>query len=287
MCPNWKTLLPLSVTAAIFFNACQGTAIDNKESSAKSDTTSVISEFQLQESILTASESYRITSSDEDSTVYYLSLSSSVQWPESLGKHKIQALRDTIISIAFGPTKYNDIRNAIKASVTDVSQFGLGDKIERIESVPDSIAPNELYSNRTVQMVECTEQTVTYSAAWSEYLGGAHPNSGATPFTFVLASDSIVNMNYLFKPGAEKKLLPKILESLAMNYSMSVEELNNALLNSPTSVTGNVYILNNTIVFHYNPYDILPYSYGASDAYIIPYEVADLLTPQAKKLLLD
>ena len=141
MCPNWKTLLPLSVTAAIFFNACQGTAIDNKESSAKSDTTSVISEFQLQESILTASESYRITSSDEDSTVYYLSLSSSVQWPESLGKHKIQALRDTIISIAFGPTKYNDVRNAIKASVTDVSQFGLGDKIERIESVPDSIAP--------------------------------------------------------------------------------------------------------------------------------------------------
>lgn len=289
MCKHWKSLIPATALIVGMMSSCQGTAVDNTKGSesAETDIDSIISVFPLKECILTASESYRIKSTEDPSAVYYLTLNTSVQWPESLGDHKIQNLRDSIINITFGEKAPDDIKKAIKESVTDAAQFGIGDKIEKIASIPDSIASNEFYSNHSLQLIECTEQTVTYSAAWSEYMGGAHPNSGATPFTFILGEDRIVNMDYLFKKGSEKELFPKILESLAMNYSMSVEELKQALLNSPQSVANNVYIINNTIVFHYNPYDILPYSYGPSDAYIIPYEVSNLLTPEAKKLLLD
>ncbi len=284
---NWKILSLTALIGSGLMVSCQGTAVDNNEATASTaESDSLISVFPLQESILTASESYRITSSD-DPTVSYLTLSTSVQWPESLGKHDISNLRDSIINFTFGGDAPRDLKEAIKASVTDVASFGIGGKAEKIASVPDSAGTLAYYSDRSLQLVECTDQTVTYSASWGEYLGGAHPNSGARPFSFVLESDCMVTMDYLFIKGYEKVLMPKIFEALALEHSLTVQELQGTLLGSPSAVTDNVYLLNNAIAFHYNPYEILPYSFGASDIYIIPYEVADILTPEAKKLLLD
>lgn len=277
------------------FTACQGSTGDNG-SNAKADSTktataadSTIDEFPLRESIMTASQSYKITSSDDTTEVSYLSLNTSVQWPEALGDFKIDVLRDSIVHYTFGSDADKDVRKAIKQSVNDVAQYGFEGKIEKVATVPESAETNSYYSTKTLQLIECTQQTVTYTSSFSEYLGGAHPNSGAYPFSFVLATDQPVTMSYLFTNGEEawKTLLPKVLETLAASYSMSVDELRNALQASPKEITDNVYLLNGMIAFHYNPYDILPYSYGSSEALIAPYEVSDLLTPAAKELLLQ
>lgn len=48
-----------------------------------------------------------------------------------------------------------------------------------------------------------------------------------------------------------------------------------------------MYVLNGMLVFHYNPYDILPYSYGTIDVDVAPYQVKDFLTPEATRMLID
>lgn len=285
---HWRLHSIALLFAAGLISSCHGTAVDGKEAAdtAKISPDSIVSVFPLQESILTVTQNYRITSSD-DPTVSYLTLSTSVQWPEALGNYKIKNLRDTIINFTFGNDAPRNIKDAIKASVCDTEPYGLGGKYEKIAALPDSAGTLGYYSSRSLQLVECTDQTVTYTSSWGEFLGGAHPNSGAKPFSFVLESDQMVTLDYLFVKGYEKTLMPKIIEALALNHSMSVQELQGALLGSPTEFSTNVYLLNNTIAFHYNPYEILPYSFGATDIYIIPYEIVDILTPEAKKLLLE
>jgi len=279
--------------ALLVLGSCHDSATDNRKAPAdsagepKAVTDSVISEFSLRESLLTASRSYKVTSADDPSLVSYVTLNTSVQWPDALGKYKIDNLRDSIITLTFGAEAPKDIRKAITRSVTDLGLYGLEGKVETIDTIPKSAEMGEYYSTRTLQLIECTQHTVTYSATSSDYMGGAHPNSSAIPFTFVLDSDRAVTMDYLFTAGAMKELEPMILEAIAISHSMSVKELKDALLNSPVSVTNNVYIINGNIAFHYNPYDILPYSFGPSEAFIAPYAVEKYLTPEARKLLLE
>lgn len=287
---HFSTILTASAAVAILAASCQGTAVDNSSDAAgkASSADSIISEFDLRESIKTASESYCIASDDSILGTVYMTVSTSVQWPEELGKYKIDNLRDTIINYTFDSKAPRDINKAIINNVTDVEQFELGGKPQKVDAIPDSMAMFAYYSNRTLQLVECTEQTVTYSATFSEYLGGAHPFSKSVPFTFILESDRIVNIDYLFAKGSESKLMPIVMGAIAGSHSMSTDELKAALLSNPEINSASiVYLLNGSIVFHFNPYDILPYSFGPTDAYVSPYEVSDFLTPEAKKLLLE
>ncbi|MDE6322513.1 MAG: RsiV family protein [Paramuribaculum sp.] len=281
-----------AATSLLLISACQGTAIDNSvspSSSEKSDDSgdSIIASFPLSETIMSASETYRLTDPADSSSVRFITLSTSVQWPEALGKFKIDNLHDSIVGITFGADAPKDIKKAIRQSVTRLDSYGLDGQVEKTDTIPASEEQSQYYVTRTLQLIECTQETVTYSSTFSEYLGGAHPNSGATPFSFILASDRPVTFDFLFLPGAMETLKPMILESIAASKSLSVDELKQALLNSPDSITNNVYILNGTIAFHYNPYEILPYSYGPSEAFIIPDDVISILTPEAIKLLID
>lgn len=292
MTKNFCLLLSATAVALGVLSSCQGTAIDNEEKavadSIKSEPSdSLISEFPLQESVMTASQSYKVVSDDDPSLVWYVTLSSSVQWPENIGKYKITLLQDSIIDLTFGAESPKEIKKAIKQSVTDLEAYGLKGTVESIDTVPQDAGVEEFYATRTLQLIECTQETVTYSATYSDFLGGAHPNSVATPFSFILASDQPVTMEYLFTPGAEKELIPLILQAVAASHSITVDELKTVMLNSPDQIRKNVYLLNGNIAFHYNPYDILPYSYGPSEAYISPMEVEKYLTPAARKLLLD
>ncbi len=282
-------ILPIGILAlSAIVTACQGTAIDNSTTSEgksnSSDADSLISEFTLQESLLTASESYRVSNPTDTS---YVTLSTSVQWPVTLGKNKITNLQDSIVYLMFDMKSTKELKNAIAKSVTDLSRYGLQGKIEKIDDIPESDVATKYYSSNALQLIECTEQTVTYSISSGEYMGGAHPNSQARPFTFILGEDRMVTFNYLFKPGSEKELMPKVLDAIAMNFSMSTDDLKKALNASPEEYLNNVYILNGTIAFHFNAYDILPYSYGAFEIYLMPYELDNILTPEACKLLLN
>lgn len=280
----------VAVALVWLMSACQGTAIDNEKSgnmsATEADIDSIVSEFDLDEKMFTASANYMFVD-ETDSQPGYLTVSTSVQWPEQLGKYKIDALRDTIRSLAFGVDSPADIRKAVARSVTDVASFGLPGKVTPVTSVPDSAGMFAYYSNRVVQLVECTQQTVTYSISLSEYMGGAHPNSNTTFFTFILDSGKILTPEILFTGDWKKTVEPVLMQSIAAELGMSVEETKSALLASPFDVSPDVYLSNGIIIFHYNPYEILPYSAGAIDAPVSPYEVSAVLTPAAHKLLME
>lgn len=277
----------VSASIALLMASCQSSTT-GKDTSASSTADSLLTEFELRESIKTATASYRVTSTQDKDFTSYITLSANVQWPEELGKFKIENLRDTIMSYTFGHNANGDVNKAITAYVTEVNRYELGDKIERIDSIPESAEVNELYSSNSLSLTECTAQTVTYTASMSEYLGGAHPISASIPFTFILDSDRIVNMDFLFAKGSENTLKPILMDAIAISHSMTPDELNRSLLNEPViDSSTSVYLLNGAIVFHFNAYEILPYSFGQTDAYITPLEVADILTPEAKKLLTE
>lgn len=290
-----SSLMAAASISAMLLSGCQGTAVDNQSKetadSAKNikaeEPDSLIAEFPLRESIMTASQSYKIVSDDDPALIWYVTINTSVQWPETIGKYKITNLQDSLIDITFGAKANKDIKKAIRNSITDLEAYGLTGKTTVIDTVPKSDSPGEFYVTRSLQLIECTQQTVTYSATYSDFLGGAHPNSSATPFSFVLETDQPVTMEYLFTKDSFKKIIPYVMQSIADSHSMTLDELKSAMFNSLENVRTNVYILNGNIAFHYNPYDILPYSFGPSEAYISPIEVEEYLTPAGKKLLLE
>lgn len=288
---SYKSILPIgAILLASAMSACQGKAIDNEKSEEKSQqdaaVDSIVSEFDLDEKLYTASANYKFED-DEDAMSGYLTVSTSVQWPEELGKFKIDALRDTIMSLTFGADAPSDIRKAVVNSVTDVASFGLPGKVTEVSTVPDSAGMYAYYSNRVVQLVECTQQTVTYSVSVSEYMGGAHPNSGTVFFTYILESGKILSPENLFTKDWKKIVEPVLMQSIAATLGMSVNETKSALLAQPLEVSSDIYISNGIIIFHYNPYDILPYSAGSIDAAISPYEISAVLTPEARKILME
>lgn len=244
-----------------------------------------IDEFSINTTLLTASETYfGATDSVQGDT--YLTLTASILWPQKVSGQDIRPLQDSILSAAFPASESSDPRRAIREYVTDVAAYELGkmEKIEKVKKVSDKV--NSYFSKIIGRLLEVNEQTCTYLLSFSEYLGGAHPNYASVVMSYDFTTGTCIDYNYLFKPGAETELQPLIMQSLAESRGMTVEELGRDLIDS-LPVTPDVYVLNGMLVFHYNPYEILPFSFGTIDVDVTPYQVKDYLTPEAYELLIE
>lgn len=271
----------LATALSIGFIACNG----NDNSSVDNSSTSDITNFRFNENIKSASRCYNITSDDFNC---YLTITTSVQWPEKIAEYDISHLRDTIIALTYPNSKTTDIDKAIIGFVDDYATYQLGSEAKRIDSIPSGADDTRIYnSDVRLTLAEITPQTATYSVDFSTYLGGAHPNSGSQPFTYLLKDAKIIDIDWLFTPGYQDTLIPILQDAVAQSAGITKSEMFESMLSNSFPVSDNVYILNGTIIFHYNPYILLPHSYGQIDASVSPYLVRDILTPQAKALLLD
>lgn len=244
-----------------------------------------IEEFSINTTLLTASETYfGATDSVQGDT--YLTLTASILWPEKVSGQDIRPLQDSILSAAFPATGSGNPRTAIREYVTDVAAYDLGkmEKIEKVKKVSDKV--NSYFSKIIGRLLEVNEQTCTYLLTFSEYLGGAHPNYASVVMSYDFTTGMCIDYDYLFKPGAEAELQPLIMQSLADSRGISIDDLGRELIDS-FPVSPDVYVLNGMLVFHYNPYEILPFSYGTIDVDVTPYQVKDYLTPEAYELLIE
>lgn len=245
-----------------------------------------IEEFPINTTLLTSSETYfGVPDSVLGDT--YLTLTASILWPEKVSDRDIRPLQDTIMHVAFPASSDNNPRHAIKEFVTDVSAYQLGKMkpVDKVKKVGESV--RSYYSEVSGRLIEVNEQSCTYLISFSEYMGGAHPNHASVVMSYDFTRGKCIDYDYLFKEGADSKLQELILESLAANMTVSVKELDSELLVKPLPVSKDVYVLNGMLVFHYNPYDILPYSYGTIDVDVAPYQVRDYLTPEAYSMLVE
>lgn len=245
-----------------------------------------IEEFPINTTLLTSSETYfGVPDSVLGDT--YLTLTASILWPEKVSDRDIRPLQDTIMHVAFPASSDDNPRHAIREFVTDVSAYQLGKMkaVDKVKKVGESV--RSYYSEVSGRLIEVNEQSCTYLISFSEYMGGAHPNHASVVMSYDFTRGKCIDYDYLFKEGADSKLQGLILESLAANMAVSVKELDSELLVKPLPVSKDVYVLNGMLVFHYNPYDILPYSYGTIDVDVAPYQVRDYLTPEAYSMRVE
>lgn len=268
---------------AMAMTACNSNSSDNSDESGNEGS---VKSFPVSMSIKSAQQCYSISDSLNECDVY-LTLSTSVQWPEKLGNYDLTALKDTIVTRLYNMRSAGKgIDEMMTAYVGDAASYDLGSKITRIDSVPSvSAFNNEYYSQSDMSVMELNEDMVTINIAFEMYMGGAHPNWGSFPFTYDLKAGKVVTPGYLFKPGYESSLVALLKETVASQLNISVSQLESSMLTTEMPVSNCVFIRDGDIVFHYNPYEFLPYSFGAVDAAISVYSVQDILTPAAQKLL--
>lgn len=269
----------LSIVAA-------GIAITSCNTSGRQDD--VISNFGVDATIKTASQSYQYTI---DGTETYASLSTSLYWPERLGDHSLKVLQDSIISKLFGhsPNRSESIDNAIKRFIADTSLFGENFVMTPVDSLPDNErAEMAWYIDGTGRIADLSDKIVTYKVSLTQYGGGAHPITTADIFSYDLEKGEVLTLDNLFVGGSGPKLVDIIKENLAEQLGTTPDRLGDAgIFVDQLTYPGEPSVMGDAIVFHYNPYDIAPYSSGMIDVNVWAEELEEYLTPRAKELLLD
>ena len=275
-----KIYLPLvGCVAALMAVSCGS----NNGSGASS--TDGVRNFEVNMTVKSAEKFFR---TDVDGDTVYIDISASVQWPERIGDFDISSLQDTIVSYSFGHDKVADrnIDKIITGYTTDTSFLGEDAKCAAIDSIPggDDAAP--YFYDVTATLVEVNEQMVTYQISAFAYTGGAHPYGASHPFTYDLSRGCVLTADNMFRAGSEKEVLAIVKTGLARQLGVNPSQLENAgVFVSQFTSPGQPYINNDVIVFHFNPYDIAPYSMGNIDVAVYPYELNEYLTPEVKALL--
>ncbi len=245
-----------------------------------------VSTFEIRESLKSASKSYELK--QPDGSTAYLTISTTMLWPEKFGDADLTALRDSLTGIYNTKNKHN-IDDAMSAFIDNTSMIE-GTKVKEVASVPPSTAETYSYDIRLdTRIIEQTSTLVTYETYAYSYTGGAHPNSATRPFTYDLSSGKVIDKAWIFgnNEATDTALLGIIKESL-MNR-LGQQEYNEIYSDDifPITVSNSVYISEGNIVFHYNPYEIGPYSLGPIDIEVSPLQVEKYLTPEAKTLLIQ
>lgn len=254
----------------------------------RSDGGVEITQFAVDELIMTADQNYRAVMGGD--TVYfdqYVSL----LWPRALGNADLGILRDSLMSYCFDDTVSAGPEDAIRRFITDTSVLtgdGEGESynITPIDSLPAEVAATGCYFNNvTATVMEMDEEKVTYQVALSSYLGGAHTFTDIRPFTYDFDTERVLTLDNMFTAEGRDSIMPVIVNALARQLDVPVSGLDRAgIFSSQLTYPGQPYIYNNMLYFHYNPYEIAPYSSGMIDVSVYPYEVESFLAPGVGRL---
>lgn len=255
--------------------------------SGESSSTADVRDFDVNLTVKSAEKYYETVI---DGNNVYVDVSTSVQWPEKLGNYDITPLQDTIMHYAFPPETVTagNINKTIAAYTADTSFLGADTKCVTVDSLPGGADAAPFFYDVTATLIEVNEQMVTYQVSTFTYTGGAHPYNASRPFTFDLARGRVLTAENMFISGTENEVLSIVQNGLARQLGIDPSQLENAgVFISQFTTPGQPYINNDVIVFHFNPYDIAPYSMGNIDVAVYPYELNEYLTPEVKELLGD
>ena len=259
---------------------------DRAANSGQSDVE--ITKFPVDEVILTADRSFRGVAGED---TVYLDQYVSVTWPKAMGDAGLSTLQDTLMRYCFGDTVSTSPEQAIGRFVTDTSMLGGEDEdlayaVEPVDSLPFGIGEMGCYFNNVMATVsELNEEMVTYKVTSAIYMGGAHPMTAITPFTYDFNNECVLTLDDILTPEGVENIMPVIISALARQYDVQSDELRKAgFFVSQLNYPGSPYIYNNVLYFHYNPYEIAPYSSGMIDVPVYPYEVEEYLRPEVRRL---
>ncbi len=251
---------------------------------ATTDTDKVNPGFEVKENIMSDTRYYLAVAEGDTA---YLTLTTTIQWPEQLGEADITMLQDSILGLLYGVRSAKDgINGAISAFLANTADYQLG-TVTAIDTIPDSA--NQLrnyYAARMGEIGEVTPRYITYRTLATQYMGGAHPLTDTYAFSYDLDSAKILSFDNMFLPGSSPEISKAIVAELAEKFDVTPTTLTDAgFFTNEIAASRSISISDGTIVFHYNQYEIAPYSMGAFDVPIVPYTIREYLTPLAKSIL--
>ncbi|NVJ46301.1 MAG: DUF3298 and DUF4163 domain-containing protein [Cytophagia bacterium] len=166
----------------------------------------------------------------------------------------------------------NDILSSTFLSDTPTNFQGLTAELETdynkiITDFPDYDNPWNLEVNSDILYQDSL--FISLASTIFSYTGGAHPNSGQLYRSYDLRTGEAIDLNQLLVAGFEKELNEAAEIEFRMTKEIppneSLEDRGFWFLNDSFELNQNFAIINQSLIFYYNPYEIGPYSLGATE----------------------
>ena len=275
----WALLLATGATAATRHKTTQV-----KRVAASTE----ISNFEINEMYKSASATYKClddTTFGKDIPVY-TEATAHIQWPVKISTLNIKNLQDSLIHRSF-EIGMSTIDSTLIAYINH--PIGFGDtRLERVKEIPAQDSTARVYMKHTeVKTVGFCERFIVFKIEYSDYAGGAHPSYTAQFLNYNLMNNEALSYKKIFKPDCEKDLLKLIEEALCSQYYVqTLDKLKevSGIFTDNIFVSHNIYLTGTEIVFHYNPYDIGPWSIGSVEARIPVGALDSYFTDEAKAI---
>ncbi len=260
-----------------------------------------ISNFEVSHIYKTANSVYRIHTDDNhpvtdmldvshDSIGLYTTVDIAIQWPTRFGDHDITALQDTLLSRAFDVAPGTPVDLAIKQELA--RPIGYGEDELTVATYAqldaDTLCRRVVY-NRSINLstIGFCEKYIVYRCNHIEDRELWHPNLFRHFINYDMKTNRVIEFNDIFLPDHEQQLLEIITQRLLDKYyAVSLEELQKKsdIFADNIYVSREIYLTGDEVVFHYDPYEIGPWSIGEIDIHVPTHLLSDLLTDYARAL---
>lgn len=137
--------------------------------------------------------------------------------------------------------------------------------------------------------VSSNSDFISYQITTYSYTGGAHGMTESHYVNYDLDSATVITAANAFRPNTESYVLQAIKDNLMTQYdATSMEELEQkGIFTDQIFTSPNFYLEGSEIVFHYNPYDIAPYSEGSIEVRVPYYQIKNCLSPMTLHIFND
>lgn len=254
---------------------------DKTVSSKSTDVKSVAVESEL----LSISKTYP-GYNGEDSCA--LTLKAFIDYPTKIGAQDITPLQEAIKDAVFDVRSDKSIDAVMDSFVNETASYELNID-PTVTGVPANLKEEYNYcADIQLHRRELGEKMVTYSLVDSRFMGGAHPMTYTRSFTYAFEPKEVLTLENMFNPDKMDVVFAAVNQSLAGQYGVESGNLTAAgFYQNAVGVPSLLCVENGMIVFHYNPYDIAPYSQGAINVEVAPVMIEEAMTPMAKKLFFE
>lgn len=164
-----------------------------------------------------------------------------------------------------------------------VKSFEYRNTREEIRDQPDRIFSASLnwYYDEKFEVEMSGPRFLVVSRSWADYTGGPHGNYGKNYFVFDRETAGLVSLPDLMEEGFGQKLTEKLNEELRKKLELGRggSLRRNGFFVDQVELTQNFLLTSKGLGFHWDPYEIGPYSMGFVEV-VIPYgKIGDILNP--------
>ncbi|MDE6457298.1 MAG: RsiV family protein, partial [Muribaculum sp.] len=249
--------------------ACKNGTADNTAQASDNG----ITDFEIKQTVKSLERNYICEGAEtyyDDSTEVYSTVRIAIEWPEVMGGNDLKTLKDSLLATIFDKPEATINASMLKAAENPEGADLF--KMKLIDSIP-TMKPAMVYSRDMIaSIITFSPKFISYQIMTAIYNGGAHGMAESRYINYDFATGKVLTYDNAFKPDSEAELLNAIKDNLMTRYNVSsMKELDKrGIFADQIYVSKNFYLQGYDIVFHYNPYEIAPYSEGSINVRV-PY----------------